>query len=652
MIRGSTYSALMHGAILLVILFGLPSLTFLLPLLKKQEVPIRVVVMSEQDAEELAKSPQEKPKPDSKADTKSPTEEKQVSKSDTSPPPEKTSKTDSESAAEKKLPSKTVDPPTPPSPKQTSETEESEDTQAKIPPKARETERLRGAVSVVKEADPKSDSRDDKTTTREPAKKEKAIPAQGTAEDDRSSLTQKSRPSEPAVPTPPSAPSPAIEAASRPPPAGAGVPPVTMVFRPGTGTVPQTSKGASPDLRGDISPPQADGMIRDEKRPTPPTGQTPQPAETGTPSDPVASAPKSSTQEALTAALPAVPGGDVKVAPPVSKDSLSQREAVANVIKELAEKVPRLKSLRDALAQPSPSTKSNPAIEQSAKRMAELAAEGYAHSQFTLAEMYLTGDGMPKDEKKAVELLNRAAISGFLPAQLTLGMLAAEGRATERNLAEAHTWLGIAADQGHKAAKEALPKLEKLMASKDAVEARKRSAQLHQILVMIHGGDLSKASKTELSERLRVAAALGDVESVHVLLAQGGDADGPDQDGRTAVIEASWRGYPQIVKSLIDNGAKLTASDNTGKNAIMWAAINGHGDVIKQLVAAGSPVDERDNEGITALMRAAWNGHAEAVRALLAANADRSLRDKKGRTAHDFAGLAGNKTIQQILAQR
>jgi ankyrin repeat protein len=88
------------------------------------------------------------------------------------------------------------------------------------------------------------------------------------------------------------------------------------------------------------------------------------------------------------------------------------------------------------------------------------------------------------------------------------------------------------------------------------------------------------------------------------------------------VIEAAWRGYPRIVKSLIDNGANLNATDGTGKIAVMWAAINGHAPVIMNLLAAGAPLDERDKEGLSALMRAAWNGYADAVRALLAAKAN------------------------------
>jgi TPR repeat protein len=310
-----------------------------------------------------------------------------------------------------------------------------------------------------------------------------------------------------------------------------------------------------------------------------------------------------------------------------------------------------LKSLREELAKAQSGTKLNPALKTSINRMEERSQEGYAHAQFSLAEMYLTGEGVPKNTNKAIRFLNGAAIGGYLPAQLALGMLSAEGTSIKRNLAEAHTWFAVSAEQGNKAAQKALPKIEKLMATRDIIEARKRSFQLRKVFVLIHGTDIKKASKSDISKRLRIAAALGDVESVHILLAQGGDADGPDLYGRTAVIEAAWRGYPGIVKSLIDNGANLSSADNTKKNALMWAAINGHANVISSLIAAGSPINAQDNEGITALMRAAWNGHSQAVKALIDANANFRIKDKKNLTALDYAYRSVNKAVQFILIE-
>lgn len=62
MIRGSTYSALLHLFILATILFGLPSLTLMLPKWQQDEKILPVVVMTESEAEKLAKRPPPSPK--------------------------------------------------------------------------------------------------------------------------------------------------------------------------------------------------------------------------------------------------------------------------------------------------------------------------------------------------------------------------------------------------------------------------------------------------------------------------------------------------------------------------------------------------------------------------------------------------------------
>ena len=301
------------------------------------------------------------------------------------------------------------------------------------------------------------------------------------------------------------------------------------------------------------------------------------------------------------------------------------------------------------MKKPDTASWSRPALKKTIERMQRLSHEGYDHAQFTLGEMYLTGQGLKRDSGKALELLNSAALGGYIPAQLTLGMLAADGVVMERDLAEAHTWWAIVAAQGIKAAKEVIPALESFMTTRDTIEARKRNFQLRRVLVIIHGGDLKNASKGQLSERLRIAAALGDVEAVHVLLAQGADANDADLDGRTALIEAAWRGYDRIVKALIDNGANLAAADNTGKTALMWAGINGHSKVSKMMIDAGIPIDVQDDEGFTALMRAAWNRHPGTVRTLLAAKAKADIKDKSGKTALDYAIQEGNTEVVDIL---
>lgn len=602
MIRGSTYSAVMHLSILAAILFGLPSLTFVLPDLKTEEPPLRVVVMTEKDAEGLNRT------------TDAPARDA----------PGKTARAENESRQVRQTPDRdrqySATDGSPSSPRK----EEGQKPATAQRPEPRPTPG--GGASVVTTSDPQSDGRNEtSTTTKQFETPEEGTPAPGAAQDNL--LTD------------------ATSAADKRVAGGA------------------RSATAQDMPRKETNPTRFSFVPRPVSDPSTAQPATQGSAQSQAQSQPLgASASTQATPNRLSVnSMPEDPSGVTKMIPDareagettpqeaISSSALQENETVAQIVAELAQKIPRLQALREHLDNPE-ADRTNPAIAQSAQRMEKRSDEGYTHAQFSLAEMYLTGDGVRKDPAKAAALLKRAAIGGYLPAQLTMAMLAAEGRGMERNLAEAHTWLAVAAEQGNKAAKDALPKLEKRMTTKDAVEARKQSLQLHQVLVIIHGRELSKASKSELSERLRIAATLGDVESVHVLLAQGADADNPDLDGRTAVIEAAWRGYPRIIKSLIDNGAKLSATDHTGKNALMWAAINGHAPVIKSLLAAGAPLNDQDNEGISALMRAAWNGHMDTVKVLLEAKADPSLRDKKGLRAIGYARKSKNSKLVQLLA--
>lgn len=603
MIRGGAYSAIMHLMVLGLILFGLPSLAFLLPEWQKHESAVPVVVMSKKDADALnkaAKPPRQTP----------PAKPESTSRDSRERKPERETQQHADNKPLFRDSTKTSPKPSDPS-----------RTSIPIP-----SERHSGGFSVVKDPDPFSKSTDEKTTTRSPASKnEKPAPVTGTGSDttrarakfvsDKAPSLAKARAEG------------AISLKSESPP-----------LRP----APSSLFGRHGEPPGAPSPSQGQTTTRTK---------APEPAENGTnprSRDATASSPRRAAGM-TTSLIPSTANGDTQIARNGVADSAqAPNDPITALMAQLAAKVPRLKNLRDRLEHPQ-SEKLTASMVRSANRMKKLSNEGYSHAQFSLAEMYLTGTGVRRDDKKAVNLLDRAAMSGYLPAQLTLGMLAAEGKAMERNLAEAHTWLAVAAEQGNKAATAVLPKLEKLMSVRDTVESRKQSYRLHKILVIIHGSDLKKLSKTELSKRLRVAAALGDVESVFVLLAQGADADGADLDGRTALIEASWRGYARIVKSLIDAGADLRAVDNTKKNAVMWAAINGHAPIIAELVAAGAPINDQDNEGITALMRAAWNSHPKAVEVLLKAGAKVNIRDKKGRTALDYAVMSGNAEVRKIL---
>ncbi|HEY4133675.1 MAG TPA: ankyrin repeat domain-containing protein [Alphaproteobacteria bacterium] len=293
-----------------------------------------------------------------------------------------------------------------------------------------------------------------------------------------------------------------------------------------------------------------------------------------------------------------------------------------------------------------------PAMRSAIVLLESAAEQGYAEAQFDLAEIYLTGDGRPRDVTKGAQYLQRASVNGYVPAQLLSAALAVEGSVVPRDLAEAQAWLAAAADKGSVRAAEAVKRLAPQLTARDDVRARQRRSQLRQIFVLTQPKPREQ-TVPPADELLRVATTLGDAEAVYVQLTQGADPDKPDQDGRTASIEAAWRGYVKILGALLEKGANAQVTDASGKTPLIWAAVNGQVAVVERLLAAKVFVDTQDREGVTALMRAAWNGHADVVRLLLQGNANSRLRDRSGKSALDYAKLSHDaETLQLLQASR
>ena len=93
---------------------------------------------------------------------------------------------------------------------------------------------------------------------------------------------------------------------------------------------------------------------------------------------------------------------------------------------------------------------------ESENRMEEAAVQyGYAalqkneYAEYRLAKLYLTGNGVPKDVSRAVELLDASAKRGNQYAQYTLGKIYLQGYEVGQNMDLAEYWLSRAAEQGH-----------------------------------------------------------------------------------------------------------------------------------------------------------------------------------------------------------
>ena len=72
------------------------------------------------------------------------------------------------------------------------------------------------------------------------------------------------------------------------------------------------------------------------------------------------------------------------------------------------------------------------------------AQQNHAYAQHGLGVMYLYGEGVEKDESKALEWFRKAAEQGLSGSQMTLGMMYENGQGVDKNEVEARRWYKMA----------------------------------------------------------------------------------------------------------------------------------------------------------------------------------------------------------------
>lgn len=198
----------------------------------------------------------------------------------------------------------------------------------------------------------------------------------------------------------------------------------------------------------------------------------------------------------------------------------------------------------------------------------EAADAGLAQAQTKLAERYLLGlaEGGTPDE--IYELLRNAAESGDEEAQLLLGALLADGQIIPKDLIQSHVFFELASAQGSDEANEMLPVLERQMTPREVVDSRRLARQYRRLLDATAEARSRGSSGEGLRDQLLDAAAAGNTAKTAELLSRGADLEGNDTAGRTAVINAAWRGEQEVVDLLIELEADLNVADHEGRTAV------------------------------------------------------------------------------------
>lgn len=150
------------------------------------------------------------------------------------------------------------------------------------------------------------------------------------------------------------------------------------------------------------------------------------------------------------------------------------------------------------------------------------------------------------------------------------------------------------------------------------------------------------------------AAEARDLVLVRALLKQGGDVNGAQGDGMTALHWAAVHGDSNLAAMLLAAGANVGATTRLGAfTPLHLASQTGQSQLIAVLRAAGAEVGARTATGATPLMLAARSGDPEGVSRLIAAGADVNAKEGAyGQTALMIAaGLDRVEVVRLLLAR-
>ncbi|CAG8467185.1 11487_t:CDS:2 [Gigaspora rosea] len=166
--------------------------------------------------------------------------------------------------------------------------------------------------------------------------------------------------------------------------------------------------------------------------------------------------------------------------------------------------------------------------------------------------------------------------------------------------------------------------------------------QLDNLLIDLQNNDGDSA--------LHQASAAGNIEIVEILINANACVDLCNNENITPLIVAAYNGHADVCRILIDLGhANIDFQDNSHKAALTLAAYEGHAEVIKVLLARGANVNIIDEYGWTALMLAAFSGHSYVCYLLLENNANRHVITRNGKTAVVLAREANHNDTANLI---
>ncbi|KAL1776691.1 E3 ubiquitin-protein ligase MIB2 isoform X1 [Sigmodon hispidus] len=163
----------------------------------------------------------------------------------------------------------------------------------------------------------------------------------------------------------------------------------------------------------------------------------------------------------------------------------------------------------------------------------------------------------------------------------------------------------------------------------------------------------TQKSDPEHPGRLVVEAALGNVARALDLLRRHPEQVDTKNQGRTALQVAAYLGQVELVRLLLQARANVDLLDDEGNTALHYAALGNQPEATRVLLSAGCGVDARNGTRSTALHVAVQRGFLEVVKTLCERGCDVNLPDAHSDTPLHSAisAGAGASSIVEVLTE-
>jgi len=161
---------------------------------------------------------------------------------------------------------------------------------------------------------------------------------------------------------------------------------------------------------------------------------------------------------------------------------------------------------------------------------------------------------------------------------------------------------------------------------------------------------LLSSCMTAPEEKLRLAAAEGNLLRVQTFLGQGISAQVADERGVTPLLLAAKHGHRDVAALLLERGTLVEPTRQDGVTPLFMAVQEGHRDVVALLLEKGAHVKAQAKIGdVTLLHVAAYRGDQEMIRLLLHHEADKNARMTSGERPVDLAQAQGHAALIPLL---